>query len=72
MDNREGSSASVMTTDATTAAKSCLCGTATSDCSSLCVDQSVPQAFITLTATDTYTGPAGTVPLSAQQTIRVR
>ena len=57
---------------AVTAAKSCLCGTASSDCSTLCSDQSVPLAYVTLTATDTYAGLAGTVPLTATQTIRIR
>jgi Flp pilus assembly protein TadG len=55
-----------------TATKACLCGTVTSDCNTLCTDQSVPQAFINISASDTYTGPAGTVPISATQTVRVR
>lgn len=55
-----------------TATKSCLCGGSASDCSTLCTDQTVPQAFITLVANDTYNGPAGTQPITSQEQIRVR
>lgn len=52
-----------------TAVKICRCGTATAVCSELCLDQSVPQAFITISAADTLSG--GTA-VAARQEVRVR
>ncbi|QUD89386.1 TadE/TadG family type IV pilus assembly protein [Phenylobacterium montanum] len=55
-----------------TATKMCLCGSSSSDCSVLCPDQSVPQAFITVSASETYSGPSGTQPIATQEQVRIR
>jgi len=54
------------------AAKACYCGGATGDCGTLCPDQTVPAAYITITAGDTYSGWYMTRQISTNQTVRVR
>jgi Flp pilus assembly protein TadG len=56
-----------------TASKVCRCGGAAANCSQLCAaDQSVPQAFVTITATDTFSDGIGNHSVSAKQEVRVR
>jgi len=60
------SSASVTTN------KMCYCGSTGGSCSSLCADQSVPTAYITVSASDTYAGWYTTTQISTSQKVRVR
>jgi Flp pilus assembly protein TadG len=57
---------------AITASKVCRCGGTVGDCSLLCADNSVPQAFIVITATDTFSDSITNHAVSAQQEVRVR
>jgi len=54
------------------AAKACYCGTAGSSCTSLCADQSVPSAYVTITANDSYQGWYATTQISTSQRVLVR
>jgi len=60
------SSASVTTN------KMCYCGSTGGSCTSLCADQSVPTAYITVSASDTYTGWYTSTQISTSQKVRVR
>jgi Flp pilus assembly protein TadG len=51
---------------------SCLCASAPNACNALCPDQSVPLSYTTVQATSSYQGALISMPLSAQQVIRVR
>ncbi|HVZ30127.1 MAG TPA: TadE/TadG family type IV pilus assembly protein [Asticcacaulis sp.] len=55
-----------------TASKMCYCAGAAGDCTSLCPDQSVPSAYITVAASDSYTGLFATTTLATDQKVRVR
>lgn len=52
--------------------KMCYCGSTGGSCSSLCADQSVPTAYITVSASDTYAGWYSTAQISTSQKVRVR
>ncbi|MDQ0466492.1 Flp pilus assembly protein TadG [Caulobacter ginsengisoli] len=55
------------------ASKVCRCGGTVADCSLLCAsDQSVPQAFVTISATDIFNDGVVNHSVSAQQVVRVR
>src|SRR3569623_1025218 len=54
------------------ASKVCRCGGAVADCSLLCADNSVPQAFIVITTTDTFSDSITNHAVSARQEVRVR
>jgi Flp pilus assembly protein TadG len=54
------------------ASKVCRCAGAASSCSTLCADQSVPQAFITVTASDRMNDGIINQTLTARQEIRIR
>ncbi len=53
-------------------AQSCTCAGVGSGCSSLCLDQSYPLAFTTISGSGTYAGPFATQSMSATQVIRTR
>lgn len=55
-----------------TAAKACYCASVSGSCTSLCPDQSVPTAYITITANDSYAGWYATTQISTSQKVRVR
>ena len=52
--------------------KLCYCGSTTGSCTSLCPDSTVPTAYITVSASDTYTGWYATTQISTSQKVRVR
>lgn len=52
--------------------KMCYCGSVSGSCTSLCADQSVPTAYITVSASDTYTGWYSAAQISTSQKVRVR
>lgn len=55
------------------ATKLCYCGSAVSDCSTLCTaDSSVPKAYVTIAASDVVDGWYGTTTVDAEQEVRVR
>lgn len=54
------------------AAKVCYCGSASGDCATLCPDQSVPTAYVTIAANDSYAGWYATTQISTSQKVRVR
>ncbi|HWU49459.1 MAG TPA: TadE/TadG family type IV pilus assembly protein [Asticcacaulis sp.] len=54
------------------AQKACYCGGAAGDCSTLCADGSVPEAAVTISATDTAPSWFAPTYISARQQIRVR
>ena len=54
-------------------ARSCTCGGVGADCSSLCPNQSLPNTFVTLTATGGYSDPmVGSQTLTETGVVRVR
>ncbi len=55
-----------------TTSKLCYCGSAGGSCTSLCPDQTVPTAYITVAATDTYSGWYATTQIATSQKVRVR
>jgi Flp pilus assembly protein TadG len=57
---------------AITVAQSCTCAGVTAACTSLCADQSYPQAFTTISAAGTYAGPFATQSMAATQVIRTQ
>ena len=52
--------------------KACYCAGAGGSCTSLCADQTVPLAYITVTASDSYTGWYATTQIATSQKVRVR
>ncbi|MDI7776561.1 pilus assembly protein [Asticcacaulis sp. EMRT-3] len=54
------------------AQKACYCGGAAGDCSSLCTDGTVPEAAVTISASDTVPSWFAPYSISAQQQVRVR
>ena len=54
------------------ASKACLCSGTTNACNALCPDQSVPQTYYTIQAASSFQGTLISMPLSAQQVVRVR
>jgi len=60
------------TSASVTAAKMCYSGPVSGDCTSLCSDQSVPTAYITIAASDSYAGWYATTQISTSQKVRVR
>ena len=58
---------------AVTSARACACGATPQACSSLCAGNALPQTYVTLTATGTYTGLMhGQQTLTATSSLRVR
>lgn len=57
---------------AVNASRSCLCGTAPTDCASLCGGNKLPNAYISLTATGSYTGILHTQSLTENSALRIR
>jgi len=57
---------------AVTTARSCTCGGAGASCSSLCAGNNLPNVYVTLTATGTFSDMMGHQPLSENGTVRVR
>ncbi len=55
-----------------TASKMCYCGSVSGSCTSLCSDQTVPTAYITVSASDSYAGWYATTRISTSQKVRVR
>ena len=55
-----------------TASKDCFCVTKPATCSTLCSDQTVPLAYVNISATDTYDGWFGDATLRAEQDVRIR
>jgi Flp pilus assembly protein TadG len=55
-----------------TANKLCYCNGVAGDCSTLCTDQTVPKAFITVAARDSYTGLFATTQIATDQKVRIR
>jgi Flp pilus assembly protein TadG len=55
-----------------TTSKMCYCAGVGGSCSSLCPDQTVPLAYITVAANDTYTGWYATTQINTSQKVRVR
>lgn len=55
-----------------TASKDCVCVATPASCSTLCGDQTVPQAYVKIAATDTFDGWYGETTLSAEQDVRIR
>ena len=55
-----------------TVAKICKCASTVWDCSTLCASQTVPQAFVNVTAHDSFTGMVLTRQLDTMQEVRVR
>lgn len=55
-----------------TTSKMCYCGSAGGSCTSLCADQTVPTAYITVAASDTYTGWYSTTQITTSQKVRIR
>jgi len=56
-----------------TTARSCTCGGAGASCSSLCANQALPQAYVTLTATGGFSDMmTGQQSLTQSGTVRVR
>jgi Flp pilus assembly protein TadG len=58
--------------DTVTVNQWCTCAGATSDCSTLCSDSTVPQGFTQIAASTTYSGWAGNQVLNSAQTVRTR
>lgn len=54
------------------ATKQCLCASVANACNTLCPDQTVPQTYYTIQADSSFQGALLSLPLSAQQVIRVR
>lgn len=52
--------------------KLCYCGSTGGSCTSLCADQSVPTAYITVAASDTYAGWYSSTQIATSQKVRVR
>ena len=59
-------------TDTVTVSQTCTCAGATSVCTSLCADSSVPQGFTTIQTSSNYTGMMSNQTITAQQIIRTR
>ena len=58
---------------AVTSARACTCGVTPQVCSTLCAGNNLPQTYVTLTASGTYTGLMhGTEALSVTSSMRVR
>ena len=53
-------------------AKTCKCGAAAAVCTTICPDQSVPQAFVSIAATANVNGAVISQPIAATETVRVR
>ena len=57
---------------AVNSARSCSCGGVGASCSSLCPGNNLPNVYITLTATGSFSDMMGNVPLSQSAIVRVR
>lgn len=55
-----------------TTAKMCYCNSVVGDCTTLCPDQTLPKAYITIVATQPYDGWYVDTSLTAQQEVRIR
>lgn len=54
------------------ASRSCSCGGAGASCSSQCADSSLPNVYVTLTASANYSNLMGAQPLSQSSAVRLR
>lgn len=53
-------------------ARSCMCGTTPASCTALCANNNLPTAYISLTATGTFTGLMHSEPLTQSGAVRIR